>query len=66
MTLISEMETPTPLFQQTRVEKLYYFSTNFLKLCTRDPLLLTQLLTTNFFKIRPTSGLMAYFRFSLV
>ena len=31
MTLISEMETPTPLFQQTRVEKLYYFSTNFLK-----------------------------------
>ena len=31
MTLISEMETPTPLFQQTRVEKLYYFSTNFLE-----------------------------------
>ena len=31
MALISEMETLTPLFQQTRVEKLYYFSTNFLK-----------------------------------
>ena len=45
---------------------MYYFRPNFLKLRTRDPLLQTQLLTTHFFTYRPSSGLMAYFRFTLV
>ena len=31
MTFISEMVNPTPLFQQTRVEKLYFFLADFLK-----------------------------------
>ena len=42
------------------------FRPNFLKLRTRDPLPQTQLHSTHFFKIRPTSGFMAYFRFTLV
>ena len=55
----------SPLFQQPG-QKLYYFSTKFLKLYTRHPLFQTQLWTTPFFKIRLTSGFMAYFRLALI
>ena len=55
----------SPLFQQPG-QKLYYFSTKFLKLYTRHPLFQTLLWTTHFFKIRLTSGFMTYFRFTLV
>ena len=38
----------------------------FFEICPSDSVLRTQLLNTHFFKIRPTSGFMAYFWFTLV
>ena len=55
-----------PCSRKPELKSCTIFRPNFLKLCTRDPLLRTQLLSTHFFKIRPTSGFMAYFRFTLV
>ena len=56
--------TPVPANPSPKV--VLFEKSNFLKLRTRDPLTHTQLLNTHFFKIRPTSGFMAYFRFTLV